>query len=600
MVTSTGGLPDGQKLGSGEKPVEITAGPPFSEAVILDQTQRITKSKLFAGSPRLCRFLNWTVEQTLKNGGEDIKQYVVAREVFERGVDFDPRIDSIVRTEAQRLRRKLGEYYEDGGRSDPVQIYFEPGRYVARFRSRSGPRESNSKQAVAVLPFENLTGNADLTFFCRGMTESIQQRLATVPGLKVISSSSSFRVGPRSAPATTASKLGASSIVRGTIQQASDRIRVHANVIEPASGSYIWARVFERNIADVFAIQDEIASSVADALTVEFPIEQTAAWRPTPSIEAYTLYLQGRYYWNQLSPAGCQKAADCFTRAILQFPEYAEPYAALADAYFWLIWLSCREPLDLLESAKQSALKAVYLDPKCAEAYVALGTLAAVFESRWDEGERLFRQGLELRPSSVSALTQRAFARLQTGDLEGARLDQKTALELDPLSPRCYRSLAVTSYLARDYDSALMALERALKIRGDVKSTYYLRGLVLLQAGEHQKAIEALRCSVRGNTPGLHLGSLVAAYARSGEEREARRTLRKLEELETDSFVSPVAFVHAYVGMGNYEKALEWLDQAAYRRFGGLMNVKLDPCLDCLRGEARFKAVLERTGSDLS
>jgi hypothetical protein len=166
--------------------------PRLSDAEILSQVQRITQNGVFIASPRLCRFLAWAVQETLRNGGENIKQYIVGREVFDRNHDFDPRVDSIVRTEAQRLRRKLREYYDSEGRSDPVQISFVPGSYVAHFETRSEFRESQPKQAVAVLPFENLTANTDLEFFCRGMTESIQEHLANAPDLKVISSVSAL------------------------------------------------------------------------------------------------------------------------------------------------------------------------------------------------------------------------------------------------------------------------------------------------------------------------------------------------------------------------------------------------------------------------
>lgn len=566
----------------------------LSNSEILAQVQRITKSGIFIGSPRLCRFLTWAVHETLQNGGENIKQYVVGREVFDRKDDFDPRVDSIVRTEAQRLRRKLREYYASDGRSDPVQISFVPGSYVAQFKTSDIDRKSHRKRAIAVLPFENLTTNPDLEFFCRGMTESIQERLASSPGLTVISAISAFRIGPDGDLTRIASELGVNAIVQGSIRQASDRIRVQAKAVETGSGSYLWAQAFDRDMPDVFAIEDEIASSVAQAVAgrlIPHPLHSQAG---VPSVEAYELYLQGRHYWNRLSPEGCQQAIECFTRAVLLFPGYAQPYAALAEAYLWLIFFSTREPLDLVEPARQSALRAIHLDPGCAEAYVALGSMSAILEGRWDEAEGLFRRGLELRPSNVLAFIQRAYARLQTGNVEGARTDLEAAFELDPLSPRCYRSAAIRLYLERDYDAALIALERALQLGPEVKHSHYLRGLVLLQAGQHKQAVEALLRSTEGTMCGLYMGALVAAYATGGRKRNAMVVLRELEDLASRAFVSPIAFVHAYAGLGDSVKALEWLDQAAERRFLGLMQLKLEPLLDPLRNERQFHAALKR------
>ncbi|MBV9503122.1 MAG: tetratricopeptide repeat protein [Acidobacteriaceae bacterium] len=566
----------------------------ISESEILAHVERITKSRIFAGSPRLCRFLTWTVQETMRSGGENIKQYVIGREVFDRREEFDPRADSIVRTEARRLRRKLREYYELEGRSDAVQISFKPGSYVAHFKTRDEGPKLQQKQAIAVLPFENLTASPDLEYFCRGMTESIQARLASSAGLKVISSLSAFRFEADSDPATIASELGVTLIVQGGIRQASDRIRVHAKAVETASGSYLWAGVFDRKMSDIFAVEDEIASSVAEAVVGRLSPHQRLRSIVVPSLEAYELYLQGRQHWSKLSPEGCQQALEYFTRAILLSPGYAAAYAAVADAYNWLIFFSTREPLDVIEPIKQSALRAIDLDPNCAEAYVALGSVAAVFESRWDEAERLFRQGLELRPSSVPAFIQRSFARLQTGDLEGARLDHEAATELDPLSPRCYRATGFRLYLERDYDAALAAFGRALKLGPEVKHTHYFRGLALLHAGRHNQAVEALLRSLNDSECGLYMGALVAAYAGSGRKRKAIQILRDLEELARNAFVSPIAFVHAYAGIGDLDRALDSLNRAAERRFLGLMQLKLEPLLDPLRNEGQFIAALEK------
>ncbi len=526
--------------------------------------------------------------------GENIKQYVIGREVFDRREDFDPRADSIVRTEARRLRRKLREYYESEGRSDAIQISFKPGSYIAHFQACDRARKPQEKQAIAVLLFENLTANPELGSFSRGMTESIQARLASSPGLKVISTVSAFRYGSESDPATIASDLGATVIVQGGIRQASDRIRVHAKAVETRSGKYLWAGVYDRKMSDLFAVEDEIASSVGDATVGHLFSHQVARSLAVPPLEAYELYLQGRQHWNKLSPEGCEQAVECLTRAILLSPDYAEPYAALADAYLWLIFFSTREPLDLLEPIKKAALSAIHLDRNCAEAYIALGTVAAILESRWNEAERLFRQGLQLRPSSVPGLVQRSLARMQTGDLERARLDQEAALELDPLSPRCHRATGFRLYLQRDFEAALISFGRALQLGPGIKHTQYFRGLALLQAGRHRQAVEALLRSLNGSKCGLYMGALVVAYAASGRKRKAALILQDLEKLATHAFVSPIAFVHAYAGMGELDKSFEWLNRAAERRFLGLMHLKLDPRLDSLRNKAQFSAALHK------
>ncbi len=571
------------------------------------QIERIVNSRTFAGSERLCRFLTWTVEQSLQGRAEHIKQYAVGREVFDRGTNFDPRIDSIVRTEAQRLRRKLSAYYESEGASDPVLILFQPGSYapVLRRRDRFNTAEKNSgpkpvpirirHHAVAVLPFLNLSADTDQEYFCRGIAESIQERLASSPNLKVISTFSAFRFGSAEDDlARIGRDLGADTIVQGSVQQADAMIRIHARAVNVKSGSYLWARAFDREMQDVFAVQDEIAHAIAEQLTVELGTEvfTTSTARPTP--DAYKLYLRGRHLWNQLRIEDLEQAAECFLRAISLAPEYAQAYAALADAYHWLILFQVRRPAGLTDVTRDLAQRALRSDRHCAEAHVAYGTVTAAFEWQWNQGEDFFQRGLELLPSYLPGYVQRGFCRLQKGDLEGSQADVEKALDLDPLSPRSHRAAGVHLYLSRDYRGAAAAFDRALKLGPEIKHSQYLLGLALLQAGRFREAIAAIRKSSERFAHGTYLGALVAALAIAGHKQKANEALRRLHDLSVHSFTSALAFVHAYAGMGRKSEALDWLEKAADERETGLMNLKLDPLLDDLRDEPRFRAVLQR------
>ncbi len=581
---------------------EPEQGRKLSDSEILSYAQRIAKSRAFIGSPRLCRFLTWTVQQTLENGGGDIKQYVIGQEVFDRGDKFDPRVDSIVRTEAQRLRRKLREYYASEGRSDDVQISFPPGSYVPLFSNRrtagatcgqSTAAHSNDRPALAVLQFENLTGNPDLDYFCRGVTESIQERLAGVRGLKVVATTSSFSVSAREDLAVTASRLGVNTIVQGDIAQAKERVRVHARALNSGDGAYVWAGSFDRDLEDLFAVEDEIASSIGNSLSQQILGRPKPTSAP-PSVEAYDLYLHGQDLCSRLTPEAYNKAVDCFTRAILVCPHYAQAYAALAEVYFWQVAFSQRAPRDLVYAARHAAQRAVQLDQECAEAYVVLGSLTSLFDWNWPEAERLFHDGLELRRNYTHAYIQRAFARGQIGDSESCRSDTEIAAELDPLSPRPCRAAALYSYLRRDSDAAIAAVERAFKLGSDLSRTLYIGGRVFLHAGQPDKAVELLLSSLDASSPALYRGVLTAAYAAAGRNQEARDTLQALHEQAQSSFISPAAFVYAYAGVGHVDEALNWLEKAADERYTGMMFLKWDPSFDNLRDEPRFQAVLRR------
>ena len=578
---------------------------PHSE--IRAQTERIVNSGAFAGSERLCRFLTWTVEQSLQGRAESIKQYIIGCEVFDRGTNFDPRIDSIVRTEAQRLRRKLSAYYESEGASDPILILFQPGSYVPAFRRRSrfkaaekssGPKPvsiGTRRHAIAVLPFLNLSADADQEYFCRGIAESIQERLASSPNLKVISTFSAFRFGSAvNDLACIGRDLGVDTIVQGSVQQADTIIRIHARAVDAQSGSYLWARAFDREMQDVFAVQDEIAHAIAEQLTVELGIEVCTASTARPTPDAYKLYLRGRHLWNQLRVEDLEQAAECFLRAISLAPEYAQAYAALADTYHWLIFFRVRRPAGLTDVTRDLALRALRLDRHCAEAHVAFGTVTAAFEWRWDEGEDFFGRGLELLPNYLPGYLQRSLCRLQKGDLEGSRADVEKALDLDPLSPRSHRAAGVHLYLSRDYRGAIAAFDRALELGPEIKHSQYLLGLALLQAGRSGEAIAAIRKSSERFAHGTYLGALVAAFVAAGRKQEADEALRQLHDLSAHSFVSALAFVHAYAGIGGKSEALDWLEKAADERETGLMNLSLDPLLSDLRDEPRFRLVLHK------
>jgi TolB-like protein len=293
----TAGLSD-QRLSDADQPRR----PPDSE--VRAQIQRILKSKPFADSERLQRFMSWTVEQVLHGEAENIKQFTIGQEVFDRGPAFDPQTDSIVRTEAQRLRRKLSEYYRGEGRSDSILVSFEPGSYVPIIKTRDGPHTRKRPEALelvplskrppmtAVLPFLNLTGYADQEYLCRGIAESIQARLANLPNLKVISSDSAFRFATddQDVAANAGRELGVDTIIEGSIQMIASRIRVHAKVLDVSSASLIWAWVLDGELQDLFAIQDEIARAVAETLTA--PIRERGRITSARDTDAYRVYLR--------------------------------------------------------------------------------------------------------------------------------------------------------------------------------------------------------------------------------------------------------------------------------------------------------------------
>jgi TolB-like protein len=578
----------------------------IADSEIRAQLERIVGSRGFAGSERLCRFIRWTVEQTLAGDSEPLKQYVIAREVFDRKPDFDPSNDSIVRTEAQRLRRRLAEYYETAGAEDPVVISFGPGRYVPAFSRRNDAAAAgkageaatavgtSDRHWVAVLPFVNLSGEPEQEHLYHGITEAIIDRLAGLPGLRVTARTSAFRFAEAEPDLTTVARnLGVGTVVHGSVRIAGVQVRISARIADIQTNSWTWGRTFDGDLDGLFTLEDEISEAVASFLRVQI----SDGWRTSrkaPSAEVYNLYLLGRHAWNNITVDSCRNAAAYFTRAISLDPRFAEPHAGLVDVYTWLMFLELRQPTELMAMARRMALRAIQLDECCAEGYVALGSLTGLLEWQWEEGERLNRLGLALRPSSLSAHVQAAFTQIQRGNLKAARETVRRYHELDPLSVRVHRAAAVFHYHAREYELALASAERAWELGPEIPDTRYFLGMVLLQLGRFDEAIAALELAGGGSFRGQILGTLVLANAASGRPEAAQQAFGRLTGLARREYVSAAGFVYAWLGLGDKERALGALHEALETHSTGLMGLLLDPRLDPLRGEPGFQEVLRR------
>lgn len=581
----------------------VTSGEPpgIAESEIRAQLERIVASRGFAGSERLGRFIRWTVGHALAGKSESLKQNVIAREVFDRNTDFDARIDSIVRTEAQRLRRRLAEYYQSEGTLDPVLISVAPGSYVPEFSRRDDasaiaetPVDATRDRChVAVLPFVNLSGAPGQDYLYQGITEAIIDRLAGIPGLRVTARTSAFRFsGVEPDLAHVARDLGVGTIVQGSVRIAGTQVRISVRIADTDTQTWGWGHTFDCDLDGLFGVEGQIAEAVAGYLRVSLSDAERTRGR-TPSAEVYDLYLRGRHAWNQVTVEGCREATKHFSSAIALDPEFAMPYAGHADAYNWLMFFERRPPNELMALSRRMALRAIQLDECSAEGYVALGTVTGVFEWDWEEGESLIRLGIELSPSSVSAHTQAAFFHIQRGDLEGIREHMLRSQALDPLSIRVHRNIALYHYYAREYEQALQPVRRALELGPDVPYTSYYHGMILLQMSRYDEAIAAMEAS-GDSQRGQALGTLVMAHAAAGRAAAAQKLLGELIDRATREHVPPSGLVYAWLGLGDTERALDALNDAVKTHSAGLMGLLLDPRFDPLRGTAGFQQVLRR------
>lgn len=580
---------------------------PSPEQILL-QLDRILKSSVFVRSERLRRFLRVTVELALAGNAESIKEYMLGRDVFDRGKNYDPRVDSIVRVEARRLRKKLHEYYQQLGAADPISIEFPPGSYVPaiRWRGAAAPRPTPlvaltearplNPLTVAVLPFVNLSPDPDQDFFCDGITEEILNTLSTVPQLNVVARTSVFRFKGKTADVREIGKqLHAGTVIEGSVRKADNTLRISAQVIDAIQGVLLWSGTFDRELTDVFAVQDEIAQAIADSLHVTLAAHaHEASLFERKHFEAYTLLLKGRHFWNQLSQDGTQAALAEFEHAISLDPDFAPAYAALADALTKITFWGAVPPSEGFSRARQAALEGIRLDPQAGDAYALLGVIACCYDWNWDEGARLLKRAVELQPSSMNALGYDALRLVFLGEFEAARPRIERWCELDPVSPWSFRNQGWYYYFQGEYDRAAEAMKSALALDPDFREGQLLLAWAYLRNKRFEEAIAHLDALPEGPFSSTKWGALGEAYACSGDASRALDALAKIDAMGSGGYVSPINRAWILAGLGDWTRVFEQLEQSYQQHVPWLSALKVDPRYNAVRSDPRMTDLLSR------
>jgi adenylate cyclase len=587
--------------------MESTAATPTSDLIpsfeILEQMERILASKSFRSSPRLQRFLRLAVERTLAGDTDQLKEYSVGRDVFDRGADYDPRMDSIVRVEARRLRRKLREFYRAAvgpGASESVIIHFPRGSYVAHFtRAQHEPGEPAPETTttppdpctVAVLPFSNLSTEAGQQYFCDGITEDIINALTPIAQLQVIGRTSMFALEPAMQdPREIGARLGAGTIVEGSVRKAGELLRVSAKIIDSATRQTIWSQVFDRRTQELFAIEDEIAHSIAGVLRITLQPEQPSEIpRPAPSTEAHELYLKGRQAWNQMSRAGYLSAIEFFSRAMSLYPDYAPPYAGFAYSHMWLSMWGGIRPSDAFAKCKEASLEALRIDPALAAGYASLGASEFYFERHYAEGIALLKKAVELQPGYAFAHELYGRLLMTVGRFDEALVCLTHAVHLDPLSFRVNRTLGTAYSLAGRTSEAEHWGKTAMALRPGVAESHYLMARVYLQQGNFEKALIEAQKSDSADTNAVVSSIIGVVLARMGDTAGARAVLDRLAKMSTSGYVDPLASAYIETALGDQKAALEHVRQSREDRSPFATHVNIDPLFSDLHADPDFR-----------
>ena len=609
----------------------------MSESEIRAQLEKVLTSEGFADAGRLGPFLRYLVEQTLAGEGLKLKESVLGVEVFQRRPDYDPRIDPIVRVEASRLRSRLGEYYGGAGAADPVRIELPKGTYVPVFTAaaaapvlEAAPRVTARRgillaagvavaaaalaawwwagrashihlpagpPSVAVLPFVNLSEDPANEYFSDGLTEELTDALAKVEGLRVAARSSSFQYkGKAQDVREVGRRLNVGAVVEGSVRKSGERVRITAQLVNAGDGYHLWSHTYERELRDIFAIQEEIARSIVNALRVELraDLSQALSRRYTGSLEVYALYLKGRHHWNRYSREGVMRAIEYFDQAVRMEPDYAPAYAALASVYA-LIGYYQEMPAEVAwPKAKAAALKAISMDGTLAEAHASLGFVLGMYEWKWAESDKEFRRAIELDPASAEVHGNHAVGcLLPQGRLEEANAEFRRALELDPLHVLGNYVFAFSLLAGGQYDQAIEQYKKTIELKPDFPDMWWDLGMAYGYRGIGDKAMEAFRKYGQLREPGGWKPGPIELHL-AGEEAKARAMLPDYNRAARERRWRAIDVARHNAVLGERDAAFQWLEEAFRVRDPQLVWLKVDPRFGSLRGDPRYRAMLRR------
>jgi eukaryotic-like serine/threonine-protein kinase len=453
-------------------------------------------------------------------------------------------------------------------------------------------------RAVAVLPFVNSSADPENEYFSDGMTDELITALTKVEGLSVASRTSVFALKHvQEDVRALGSRLDVSAVLEGTVRKAGTRIRIAVRLTSVADGRTLWSERYDRELADVFALQDEIAGTIVQTLrsTLLGDLGDPTPVRYTENVRAYSLYLKGRFWWNRRTQADIAEGIRYFEQAIAEDPGYALAYSGLADSYALDLDYRGAPVVEGMERAKAEARKAIELDETLAEAHTSLGWVTFIYDWDWSGAEREFRRAIELNPRYSTARQWYAWFLAAMGRFDEALAEGRSAIDLDPASVSIRRSLGWLQYYARQPEPALDNLRRALTMDPTAEETHRLLGLVYLQQGRSDEAAAAFKEAL-ANTANraMALAGLGHVAVRRGRPEEARAILDELHERARTGYVSPVALTGLYAALGESDAAVHWLEQAYQERRGWLAYLRIEPLLDSLRSDSRFVRLVER------
>jgi eukaryotic-like serine/threonine-protein kinase len=461
-------------------------------------------------------------------------------------------------------------------------------------------RASRIIDSLAVLPFENASRDPEHEYLSDGITASLINILATVPKLRVMAQSTVFRFKGRAIdPQAVGRDLNVRAVLTGRIIQSGASLRIGVELVDVATGSQLWGAQYDRKPGDIFVIQDEISQEISGKLRLQLTLAQKKRLtrHHTEDPEAYQLYLKGRHHWNRWTEEGFYKAIEYFQQAVEKDSAYALAYAGLADSYVLLGWNSYLAPKDAFPKGKVAALTALQFDPDLGEAHTPVAAVLWLHDWRWPEAQNEFKRSLELSPNYPTANHWHAEFVMTMGRHEEAIARMKQSQALDPLSLIINVAIGWANYTARRYDAALEQLLQTVELDPDYPVTHWILGQLYRTTGRYELAIAEgeKAAALSGGSP-LMRAALAHSYGKAGRAKEALQILDDLTRLAQHKYVAPHFFAVIHIGLGEHDNAVEYLEKSHEDHSHWLIYLRIDPSMDDLRNDPRFRDLLRRVG----
>ena len=457
------------------------------------------------------------------------------------------------------------------------------------------------KPSIAVLPFADLSPQKDQEYFCDGLVEELINRLTNISNLRVPARASSFSFkGKDVGIQEIGQRLDVETVLDGSVRKAGDKLRITVQLVKAEDGYPVWSQVYEGTVEDTFALQDDISLAILDNLKVKLlgGEKEKLVKRHTENMDAYNLYLRGRFFWHKRNEEALMKAIESFEQALEIDPDYTMAYMGLADTYVTLPYYSPVPAKEAYPKAKNAIFKALSIDDRIAEAYAGLGSIKEDYDYDLKGAEEEYQRSLEINPGNANVHHWYALYLRRVSRFEEALREIERALELDPLSLVINRNLGTVLYYSRQYDRAIEAFKKTMDMAPDFSEAHAFLGLTYLEKSMYDQALKEIQKEkevTKGRHPMVDCW-IGIVYMRMGKTQKAREILEDMLKRSHEADISPCSLGTLYLILGEKEQGFRWMEKAYEERAVYTLNMNIFPYFDPIRSDPRFQAILEKIG----